>query len=118
MALPGIARVFTSDEISSAAARKSADPQIRAAALSYYSGRSGDLVLLVKENWIMPATGTNHGTLYDYDRRVPVLLFGAGIKPGIREEAATPADLAVTVASLIGVKLPSPDGQVLTGALK
>jgi phosphopentomutase len=74
--------------------------------------------VLVKENWIMPASGTTHGTLYEYDKRVPVILFGAGIKPGVREEAATPADLAVTVASLVGVQLPSPDGKVLTDALK
>ena len=64
------------------------------------------------------ATGTTHGTLYDYDKRVPVILYGAGIRPGVREEAATPADLAVTVASMVGVKLPSPDGRVLTEALK
>ena len=51
----------------------------------------------------MPAAGTTHGTLYEYDRRVPVILFGAGIEPGVRDEAATPADLAVTVASLVGV---------------
>jgi predicted AlkP superfamily pyrophosphatase or phosphodiesterase len=116
-ALPGVARVFTADEVSTAEARRSADPEIRAVALSYYPGRSGDMVVLVKENWIMTASGTNHGTLYDYDRRVPVILYGAGIQPGLHEEAATPSDLAVTIASLVGVKLPSPDGQILTGAL-
>ena len=67
---------------------------------------------------MMAATGTTHGTLYEYDKRVPVILFGAGIKPGVRDEAATPADLAVTISSLVGVQLPSPDGKVLTGALK
>jgi len=117
-ALPGVARVFTSDELAPAAARTSSDPQVRAAALSYFAGRSGDMTVLVKEHWMMPATGTTHGTLYEYDRRVPVILFGAGIKPGVREEAATPADLAVTIAHLVGVPLPSPDGKVLTGALK
>jgi hypothetical protein len=117
-ALPGVTRVFTCDEISTAAARTSTDPQVRAAALSYFPGRSGDLTVLVKENWIMPAVGTTHGTLYDYDQRVPVILYGAGIPPGVREEPAMPADLAVTVASLVGVTLPSPDGRVLTGALK
>jgi predicted AlkP superfamily pyrophosphatase or phosphodiesterase len=117
-ALPGVARVFTSEELAPAAARTSKDSQIRAAALSYFAGRSGDMTVLVKERWIMPASGTTHGTLYDYDKRVPVILFGAGINPGVRDDAATPADLAVTVASLIGVQLPSPDGKVLTGALK
>jgi hypothetical protein len=117
-ALPGVARVFTSDEISGAGARNSKDPQIRAAALSYFPGRSGDMLVLLKENWLFQATGTTHGTFYDYDKRVPVILYGAGIRAGARDEAATPADLAVTVASLVGVKLPSPDGRVLTSALK
>jgi predicted AlkP superfamily pyrophosphatase or phosphodiesterase len=117
-ALPGVARVFTSEELAPAAARTSKDPEIRAAAFSYFAGRSGDMTVLVKEHWIMPVTGTTHGTPYEYDKRVPVILFGAGIKPGVHEEAATPADLAVTVSSLVGVQLPSPDGKVLTGALK
>jgi hypothetical protein len=66
----------------------------------------------------MPAAGTTHGTLYDYDSRVPVVLYGAGIRAGVHEEPATPADLAVTLASMIGVQLPAADGQVLTAALK
>jgi predicted AlkP superfamily pyrophosphatase or phosphodiesterase len=118
MALPGVSRVFTSDDVSTPAARRSSDPELRAVALSYFPGRSGDLTVVVKENWIMTAAGTTHGTFYDYDRRVPVILYGAGIQPGTREEAATPLDLAVTIASLVGVQLSSPDGQMLTGALK
>jgi hypothetical protein len=117
-ALPGVTRVLTSEEISTPAARTSTDPQVRAAALSYYPGRSGDLILLVKENWIMTAAGTTHGSMHDYDRRVPLVLYGAGIRPGVHQEAATPADLAVTVATLVGVQLPAPDGHVLAGALK
>jgi len=117
-ALSGVARVLTDDEISTPAARASKDPLVRAAALNYFPGRSGDVTVVVKENWIMTATGTNHGTPYDYDQRVPVILYGAGIKPGVRDESVTPADLAVTVAALVGVRLPSPDGHVLTGALK
>src|SRR5258705_5289497 len=61
-ALPGVARVLATDEISTAPARTSTDPQRRAAALSYFPGRSGDLTVLVKENWIMTAAGTTPGT--------------------------------------------------------
>ncbi len=117
-ALPGVARVLTSEEISTPAARSSTDPQVRAAALSYFPGRSGDVIVLLKENWIWTAAGTNHGSMHDYDRRVPLVLYGAVISPGVREEPATPADIAVTVATLVGVPLPSPDGHVLTAALK
>jgi len=116
--MSGVARVITSDEVSSAAARTSKDAQIRATALSYFPGRSGDLFVVQKENWLLSSTGTTHGTWYSYDQRVPVLLFGAGIQSGARNDAATPADLAPTVASIIGVTLPSPDGRVLSQALK
>jgi arylsulfatase A-like enzyme len=118
MALPGIANVLTADEVSTKDARESQDPQVRAAALSYFAGRSGDILIIPKENWLLAPTATTHGTLYPYDQRVPVIFYGATINPGPRDDPATPADVAVTLGSIIGVKLPSPDGQVLKGALR
>jgi predicted AlkP superfamily pyrophosphatase or phosphodiesterase len=118
LALPGIANVFRADDVNSRAARESTDPQIKAAALSYFAGRSGDLILIPKENWLLAPTATTHGTLYQYDQRVPVIFYGAAIAPGSRTDAATPADVAVTLGATIGVTLPSPDGQVLKSALR
>jgi len=117
-AMSGVERVVLSDEVSTPAARASKDKIVRAVALSYFPGRSGDLFVIPKERWLFTSTGTTHGSLHSYDQRVPVLLYGAGIRSGSRGDAATPADLAVTVASLVGVTLPSPDGRVLTAALK
>jgi predicted AlkP superfamily pyrophosphatase or phosphodiesterase len=111
--LPGITRVLRADELGSANARESKDPQVRAAALSYFAGRSGDIIIIPKENWLLAASATTHGTLYPYDQRVPVILFGAGIQAGPRDEPATPADLTATLAAIAGVQLPSPDGHVL-----
>jgi len=116
--VPGVGRVLSSDEISTPEARASKDAQIRAAALSYFPGRSGDLFVIPRENFLLVAAGTTHGTAYSYDQRVPVLLYGAGIKPGVYNDAATPADIAPTIAQIVGVRLPSPDGRVLTSALK
>ncbi len=117
-ALPGIERVFRADEISNGDARNSKDPQVRAAALSYFPGRSGDLLIIPKENWLLATSATTHGTSWPYDQRVPVILYGAGIKPGVREDPATPADLTATLAEIAGIKLPSPDGQPLKSALR
>ena len=116
--LPGVMRVLARDEVSTAEARTSKDRVIRAVALSHYPGRSGDIIVLPQENWLMTSAGTTHGTPHPYDQRVPVLLYGAGIQPGSKNDAATPADLAATIASIVGVRLPSPDGRVLTSALK
>ena len=116
--LSGVARVLTADDMTTPAARESKDPQIRATALSYFAGRSGDLIVIPKENWIMGAIVTTHGTLNPYDQRVPIVLYGAGIRAGQRTEAASPADIAPTLAAIAGVTLGSVDGKVLTPALK
>jgi predicted AlkP superfamily pyrophosphatase or phosphodiesterase len=116
--ISGVARVLKGDELASADARTSKDPQVRAAALSYYPGRSGDIIIIPKENWLLAASVTTHGTLYSYDQHVPVLFYGAGIRPGGYNDPATPADISATLASIVGVHLPSPDGQVLKNALR
>jgi hypothetical protein len=118
MGLPGIARVLRADELASNQARTSKDPQVRAAALSYFPGRSGDLILIPKENWLLAPSATTHGTLYPYDQRVPVVLFGGSIQPGVHDDAAMPPDLTATLAAVAGIHLPSPDGQALRSALK
>jgi hypothetical protein len=40
-----------------------------------------------------------------------------GIRSSVYSDAASPADIAVTLASLIGITLPAPDGHVL-GAVR
>ena len=65
----------------------------------------------------MSSAGTTHGTGYFYDERVPVLLFGAGIKPGKYWGAATPADLRRRSPRSTGITMARPDGRVLSEAL-
>jgi predicted AlkP superfamily pyrophosphatase or phosphodiesterase len=118
-ALPGIEHVLRSEEIATAKARQSSDKDVRAAALSYYAGRSGDLILVPRENWLLGGggSGTTHGTLHEYDQHVPIVLFGACIKAGAYDEAAAPPDIAATLASIVHVPLPATDGRVLTTAV-
>jgi predicted AlkP superfamily pyrophosphatase or phosphodiesterase len=116
--VPGVTRVLSSVEIGTPAARTSKDGLVKAMALSYFPDRSGDIFIVPKENWLLVAAGTTHGSAYGYDQRVPLVLYGAGIQPGSYDDAVTPADLAPTVASIVGVTLPSPDGHVLSAALK
>ena len=113
---PGIAEIFWSDEI--AASTPAADPLLAALRLSYVPGRSGDLVVGLKPNWIAAGSGTTHGTFNVYDRGVPVVLYGADIVPGVYLDAASPADIAPTLASLTNVTLAHPDGHALSQAVK
>lgn len=114
-ATPGIWRVYRSEELLHRPATE--DAITRAAMASYFQGRSGDLILVPKPYWILSSAGATHGTAHAYDTRVPVILAGAGIKPGEYLTAASPADIAPTLGFLAGVLLPRPDGRVLTEAL-
>ena len=102
-ARPGIQRVFRSEEVRGAA--RSKDPLLRAAALSYFPGRGGDLILATKPGWMISASGTTHGSANADDQRVPVMFFGHGVKPGKYQQEASPADLAPTLAALCGFSM-------------
>jgi len=116
LATPGIAKVYRAEEIRGAA--HSADRLARAAALSYFPGRSGDLILILKPGWEFSATGAMHGTATPDDQRVPILLMGFGVKPGEYQQPVTPADVTPTLAKICGVTLPRADGHALTIALR
>jgi predicted AlkP superfamily pyrophosphatase or phosphodiesterase len=106
----GVARVFGENELGRVNDR---DPVQRAAALSYYRGRSGNIIMIPKRGWIASSAGTTHGTLYDYDQRVPVIFYGAGVHAAQTDAAATPADIAPTLAQLAGISLSGTDGHAL-----
>jgi predicted AlkP superfamily pyrophosphatase or phosphodiesterase len=114
-AVPGVQRVFRSQELRDAAA--ATDPLTRAAALSYYPGRSGDLVIATRPGWVFSTTGATHGSSSADDQRVPILFMGDGIKPGRYTTPATPADVAPTLAALCGVEMPQAEGHPLREAI-
>ena len=113
--VPGVRAVYRNEQVPGL--RDSSRPIERAIALSHVPGRSGDLVVIPRLYWSTSGNATGHGTGYDYDTRVPMILHGAGIRTGRYETAATPADIAPTLAFLTGVTLPRPDGRVLIEAL-
>jgi arylsulfatase A-like enzyme len=110
--IPGVARVLRTDQLS----ETSRDPMIRSAALSYVNSRSGDLMVVPKEYWFMSpraVIATTHGSPYEYDTHVPVIFLGGAIKSGHSKASVTPADIAPTLADLVGVKLPMAEGRAL-----
>jgi predicted AlkP superfamily pyrophosphatase or phosphodiesterase len=116
--LPGVDRVFRGDELADSGARSSKDRVRRAASLSYHPDRSGDFIIVPKEKWLLSTSVTTHGTHYLYDQQVPVIVFGASVKAGEYRGAATPADLAPTLAAVAGVRIAQTDGRVLKEALQ
>ncbi len=113
---PSVARVFRREELRDPAALTSSDDALRAAALSYVEGRSGDLIMAMKPGWMFTGLATTHGNGTADDQRVPVVFFGRGIKPGEYRDVVSPADIAPTLAALCGITLPQAQGRVLQSA--
>ena len=62
--------------------------------------------------------GTDHATPFSYDTHVPLAFYGLVFQPGTYRTHAEPVDLAVTLASLLGINAPAKaTGRVLTEAL-
>ena len=64
-------------------------------------------------------TPASHSTPYYYDRHVPLIFFGGGIRPGVTNEQVATVDVAPTLAWLTGTPAPDDlDGRVLESVLR
>ena len=70
----------------------------------------GDLYLVTEPGWFDALSehgGTNHGTPWNYDRQVPVLMWGAAIERRTSPEAQNVLRVATTLAALLNVPAPA-----------
>ena len=90
---------------------------------SFDPARSGDLVVVLKQ-WVSPIAAptkgyvATHGSPWDYDRRVPIVIWRKGVSGSARSEAVGTVDILPTLGALIGVPVPaaSIDGRCLNAA--
>jgi len=87
--------------------------------LHSYSPEGGWYVMGIPAPYTVgPAKGTDHATPYTYDTHVPLAFYGLPFRSGTYRTHAEPVDLAVTLASLLGINAPTHAvGRVLTEAL-
>jgi len=87
--------------------------------LHSYSPLGGWYVAAVPPPFVIGSTyGTDHGSPYNYDTHVPLALYGLPFQQGTYRKRVEPVDLAVTLASLLGINAPSSAiGRVLVEAL-
>ena len=69
-------------------------------------GKAGYMVRLQK-NLLIHLGNLTHGTVYDYDRKVPVIFFGNNIAPGYSTKEVRSIDIAPSLAKIAGVAYPS-----------
>jgi predicted AlkP superfamily pyrophosphatase or phosphodiesterase len=109
---PHIARVYTRSQLMSGTVPL--DDISRAVSVGFYAARSGDLLVLQEPYYLFDATGTSHGTPYEYDNHVPVIFMGPGIKAGVYSQKTAVNDIAPTLAQILGVAKPAgASGRVL-----
>ena len=72
--------------------------------------RSGDIYVVQEPYWFLFGKGpiaVMHGSPWRYDTYVPIILAGPGIEPQKVSRLVHPADVAPTLANLVGTKIPS-----------
>jgi len=103
----GVARAFTREEL--AGELPESDVIGRRVRRSFHPDRCGDVYVLLKPYHLfgkVTDTGTAHGTPYDYDRHVPLVVYGPGVPGGPRAEPVTPQAAAAVFARFLGVPAP------------
>jgi len=80
--------------------------------------RSGDLVIVPFPQFASAEATVDHVTGYSYDRHVPLIFMGAGIRPGVRHTHALISAIAPTLAAMLRITPPSgSEGKPLTEIL-
>jgi predicted AlkP superfamily pyrophosphatase or phosphodiesterase len=115
-AVPHVARVYTRDQLQRGDAP---DDRIgRRVLRGFNAQRSGDLEIILEPFWMRSATGTTHGSPYNYDSHIPLVIMGPRVKAGTYSDPVALNDLAPTLATLLNVQTPSgSSGRVLTEAI-
>ena len=107
---PQVEAVFTARQIAATLPPKAAPDTwslIQRARASYYPGRSGDFYVVLKRD-VTPIADTTryvatHGSVWDYDRRVPILFWRPGISGVAVERSVETTDIMPTLAAMIGL---------------
>jgi len=114
--MPHIFRVYTGEQLTNKALWQ--DLVGRRVLNGHSLSRGADVYILLEPYWMFGAAGTTHGTAFNYDAHVPVVLMGPGIRPGKYDQRVAANDIAPTLATLLEVDPPSGSaGRVLVEAL-
>jgi len=110
MERPEVFTAYTATDIS--AGRLPDSPLARMAAANYQPQRSGDVhIVFGSQEFIADFDGLSvaatHGSPWHYDRHVPVVFAGGGLKPAHISRAVTPYDIAATLANWLNIEAPS-----------
>jgi hypothetical protein len=104
---PGILTAYTRSQLLAGLSAEA--PFAEAVQKSFYPERCGDVGFVLKPYYVLHlafANGTNHGTPHVYDTHVPLLIYGANVRPGIRREPITPQAVASILTAALHIDPP------------
>lgn len=113
--LTGIAYVFSAQDVKN----RTLPPEQheRQILRTYFEGRSGDVMMIPRPNYLLEYGATTHMTGYAYDRYVPLIFAGGPFKAGTYAGGEV-VDIAPTFAFLLGIIPPTgSEGKILEKAL-
>jgi hypothetical protein len=105
--LPGVQTAYTRTQLLRGV--PSDDEIGQAVSRSFRPERSGDVFIVPKPYYLIYSflTGTTHGTPHPYDTHVPLLVYGPGIRSGVRHDEVTPQAIAAIVARALDIPPPA-----------
>jgi predicted AlkP superfamily pyrophosphatase or phosphodiesterase len=119
---PQVEAVFTAEQLAATPVPTGSPvgwSLIQRARASFYAGRSGDFIVLLKKD-VTPIADTSryvatHGSPWDYDRRVPILFWRRGVGSLALDTPIDTVDILPTLAAALGLAIPatSIDGHCL-----
>lgn len=116
-AMPHIFRVYTRSQLMNG--QILADQVGVMVRNGFNAARSPDVIIIPDPYWMFSASGTTHGTPFDYDSHVPILFLGAQIRAGRYNGNVAENDIAPTLATMLEIETPSGSvGRVLDEMLR
>ncbi len=93
---PGVLSAFSRVDLT----RESrSDPLAKLVRASFHEERCGDVVFVLKPYYLLTSglRGTLHGSPHEYDRHVPLLVYGTEVITGRRAEPVSPLAVAAVL---------------------
>jgi predicted AlkP superfamily pyrophosphatase or phosphodiesterase len=113
LSLPHVFRVYTREQLLRGCPME--DSVGRRVMHGFSMRRGADVYVLPEPYYLAGAARTTHGTPFGYDTHVPVIFMGPGIKAGRFHECIAVNDVAPTLATLLGIEIPSgSEGRILS----
>lgn len=105
----GVSAVFTNTQLIEDEDKPLGSDIESAVERSFRADRDGDIVITLKAGYIWAYAATTHGQPVEADQHVPVMFWGAGVKPGVYDMRVAPIDIARSVGFELGVDAGDPE---------